>query len=81
MGNALFQLMVTFSFSALVYAVREQLLEISLLLLSRGAFVNQTTKSGDTSMHLAAALPNIAILSLLVKNKGNVIARNKEGRK
>ncbi|CAI5743895.1 unnamed protein product [Peronospora destructor] len=66
-------------FSALEFAVNSGRIELVELCLLKGANPNSPTLDGNTSLHLAAALPHADIILLLLQSGANPNARNRYG--
>lgn len=66
-------------FSALEFAVKSGRTEIVELCLAKGANPNAPTLDGDTSLHIAAALPNADIILRLLQGGANPNVQNRYG--
>uniref|UniRef100_H3HBQ9 PH domain-containing protein n=1 Tax=Phytophthora ramorum TaxID=164328 RepID=H3HBQ9_PHYRM len=66
-------------FSALEFAVKSERTELVELCLSKGANPNMPTLDGNTSLHMAAALPHADIILRLLQSGANPNVQNRYG--
>ncbi|CAD5113247.1 DgyrCDS2426 [Dimorphilus gyrociliatus] len=68
-------------YTALHYASRNGHEDVCSLLLKHGAFVNATTRSGNsTSLHRASSTGKKSIVELLIKNTAEIKAIDSDGK-
>lgn len=71
----------SYGYTPLHYAVKKGHLEATELLLNNGAYVNATTCQGGVSvLHRAILGGNVAVVQLILKHGADVNAEDRDGR-